>query len=296
MDETDFLSRIRTQYHNLTKSQRRIADYISEHGDEVLTNSITTLSRRIGTNPPALTRFFQAIHYKGFGEFKFLYEKALIAPLGSAQNVSHNDDVRTVINKLMTMHREALGDTFLLLDSHTVARAVDAICKAGKVHIFADGGPGASATFAYMLLLQIGVTCNYFTDRVLSIMGAGQLVKGDVAIGITYSGNSGTVVDALGIAAKCGATTIGITAHANSPLAKQADLPLCYSLKIADDLRYLHIARMCEIAIFGVIQSLVLNRTPPHLVKNLEFSKSAITFGRGSEERVTGKKDRKKKR
>ncbi|MCC8191035.1 MAG: hypothetical protein LIP77_10455, partial [Planctomycetes bacterium] len=71
IDDDSYLSRIRAEYDGLTKSQRRIADYLCRNQREVLATSITALSRKIGTNPPALTRFCQAIHYKGFGEFKF---------------------------------------------------------------------------------------------------------------------------------------------------------------------------------------------------------------------------------
>ncbi len=278
--DSDYLSRIRSKYHELTKSQRKIADYIRDHWEEVLTYSITGLSRRIGTNPPAITRFCQALHYKGFGEFKFLLEKALIVPYGASENVGHGDDVHTVIKKLMTMHHEAIGDTLLLLDTRLVERAVKAICNAGKVHIYADGGPGASATFAYSMFLQVGIPCNFFTDRILSMMAAGQLSKGDVAIGITYTGTSSGILNSLEVARQCNATTIGINAHASSPLSKLVHIPLCYSLKIADDLRYLHIARMCEVAIIGVLQSLILNILPPERVERLDFSKSAITRGR----------------
>ena len=292
--EPDYLSRIRAQYHTLTKSQRKIADYISAHPDEVLTNSITALSQRMGSNPPSLTRFFQALHYKGFGEFKFLLEKALVAPFGASRDVRHSDDARTVVKKLTALQCDAIGDTLLLLNTRLVARAAKLIGHSGRVHIYADGGPGASASFAYTLLLQIGIPCNFFTDRILAMMAAGQLGKGDAAIGITYSGTANAVLDALDIARKCGAATVGITAHDNSPLAKQVQIPLCYSLKIMDDLRYLHIARMCEVAILGVLQSLILNQTPPRIVKHIEFAKSAITQGR--EKKKEGRRNRKRER
>lgn len=283
--KSDILSRIRSQYHTLTKSQRKIADYIGNHPDEILANSITGLARRMGSNPPSLTRFFQALHYKGFGEFKFLLEKALVAPPGGSSEVGPDDDPRTIVKKLSDLQREAVGDTLLLLDTGLAARAARQIAGAGRVHIYADGGPGASASFAYMLFMQIGIPCNFFTDRVLSMMAAGQLGKGDAAIGITYSGTSNAVLDALDIARKCGAATVGITAHDNSPLARRAQTALCYSLQIADDLRYLHIARMCEVAILGVLQSLILNQSPARVARHIEFSKSAITRGRERREK-----------
>ncbi len=284
-DADSYFSRIRTNYDALTESQRRIADYLCRHRDEVLTNSITALSRKIGTNPPALTRFCQAIHYKGFGEFKFFLGKALVAPLGSQREVERDDDINTVRNKLLDLSREAIADTLLLLDQHQVARAAKAICDAGMVHLYADGGPGASSNFAYQLFLQIGVPCNFFIDSNLSLMAAGQLRRGDVAIGITYSGFSKTTIEALEVCRQRDATIIGITARVNSPVARMADIPLCYSLKIADDLRYLHIARMCEVAILGLLQSVILNRIPDRVAEHIQFSKNAIGLARRTREK-----------
>ena len=279
-EEADYLSRIQSQYTSLTKSQKKIADYLSRHPDEVLRNSITALSRKIGTNPPSLTRFFQALSYKGFGEFKFLLEKAMVSPPGAIKEVHYNDNAAAIKQKLMALHREAIGDTLLLLDEHLILRAAKAVANCGKLHIYADGGPGATATFAHVLFLQIGLPCTYFTDHILSMMAAGQLQKDDVAVGITYSGTSHSVLDAMEIAGDRLATTIGITAHANSSLAKHVNIPLCYSLKIADDLRYLHVARMCEVAILGFMQSIILNQMPKRIAEYVKFPKFAIAKAR----------------
>lgn len=279
--DDNILSRIRTSYKILTKSQRRIADYICAHQDVVMASSITALSRKIGTNPPALTRFCQAIHYKGFGEFKFCLEKALVAPLGTQLDVTDADGVHTIKGKLMDMQREAVADTLLPLDERQVARAVKVICEASMVHIYGDGGPAATCNFAYQLLLQVGVRCDFFTDSNISAMAAGQLRKGDVAIGITYSGFSAATIRSLSVARQCGAVIIGMTARTNSPVAKLSDIPLCYSLKITDDIRYMHIARICEIAIIGVLQSAIINRDPERVAKQIEFAKKAIVNARG---------------
>jgi DNA-binding MurR/RpiR family transcriptional regulator len=80
----------------------------------------------------------------------------------------------------------------------------------------------------------------------------------------------------MGKAVDQGVETIGITAHNNSYLAKLVTIPLCYSLHIGDDLRYLHIARMCEIAIIGLIQSALINIAPPHMHDNIARSRKEI--------------------
>lgn len=108
------------------------------------------------------------------------------------------------------------------------------------------------------------------------MLAVSQLQRGDVAIGFTYSGASKTILDIMAMAKKRGAVTAGITGYSESPLAKTVSIPLCYSTKVEDDLRYLHVARMCELSIIGLIQSEVLNIMPEERREKLLLSQSAI--------------------
>lgn len=274
----DFLLRIRSQQDSFTKSQKKIFSFLNSHPEEILTNSITSLAKRIGTTPPTLTRFCQLIHYKGFSDLKFCMEKNLSSPFISDKEILQTDSVSLIKKKLLEIDTEALSDSLQLLDDKYVERAVQAICHADMVHIYADGGPGASANYAYQLFLQIGIPCNYFTDMRLALMALPHLKKNDVAIGITFSGDSVSVIDAIKHAKECHVCTVGITAFTNSTLAKIVSIPLCYSMN-KDDLRYLHVARMCEIAIIGLLQSAIVNYIPQK-TNNILFSKKSIEKAR----------------
>jgi DNA-binding MurR/RpiR family transcriptional regulator len=216
------------------------------------------------------------IHYKGFSDMKFCIEKQISSPISEDMEVRMNDRIDDIKKKLIAMNTEAINDTLLLLDEARIYRVVKAILAADCVFIYADGSNSSSASYAYHALLQLGITANLFSDYCLGKMAAVKLKKNDVAIGITFSGKSLTVLDVMGKARDQGAGTIGITAHANSSLAKLVTIPLCYSLRIGDDLRYLYIARMCEIAIIGLIQSALINAAPSHVHDNIARSSKAI--------------------
>jgi DNA-binding MurR/RpiR family transcriptional regulator len=272
-NDDSYISRIRSKYDAFSKSQKQIARYLTEHPEVILTHSITSLSRKIGTTPPSMTRFCQMIHYKGFSDLKFCIEKQISSPFSEDMDVRMNDGIDDIRKKLIAMNTKAIADTLLLMDEAAIRRAVKIILAADNVFIYADGANGSSASYAYHALLQLGIPSNLFSDYCLGKMAAVKLKKNDVAIGLTFSGNSLTVLDVMGKAADQGAGTIGITAHTNSGLAKLVTIPLCYSLHIGDDLRYLHIARMCEIAIIGLIQSALINAAPPHVHDNLARSR-----------------------
>ncbi len=65
-----------------------------------------------------------------------------------------------------------------------------------------------------------------YGDAHLQAMAAVSLTKSDVAIGISHSGSTKDVVDALSSAHKSGAITIAITNFSPSPLTKAADIVL----------------------------------------------------------------------
>ncbi len=271
-----YLSRIRAKYETFSKSQKRIARYLSEHPEEILTHSITSLSKKIGTTPPSLTRFCQMIRYKGFSDLKFCIEKQIVSPFTQDLEVKLTDHIDTIKSKLIALETRAITDTLLLVDDACIRRAVKLIAAARSVFVYADGGNGASAAYAYHALLQLGISCNLFSDFCLARMAVTKLEKGDVAMGITFSGSSSTVLSIMEEAVRRGADTIGVTAFANSSLVKLVGVPLCYSVHIGDDLRYLHIARMCEIAIVGLLQSALINAAPEHMHENISRSKKAI--------------------
>jgi DNA-binding MurR/RpiR family transcriptional regulator len=271
-----YLSRIRTRYEYMSKSQRMIANYINEHPDEILKHSITTLARKIGTSPSALSRFCQVLHYHGFSDMKFCLEKDLFVPVCDNVMVSGADDISTSKKKFLNLYSSVLKETLLQLDERAIKWAAEAIGKADMTYVYPNGGPGATGIFAYQLFLQIGIPGNCFIDRQTAMMSASHLKKGDVAIGINYAGDASAVCDALSVAKRKGATLIAITVHANSPLAKLADILLTYSAKVEDDLRYRHISMMCELIIIGQIQSAIINLMPQKVQERIRFSKEAI--------------------
>lgn len=273
-------SRIRESYHALSKNQKKIANYILNNKSVVLQSSITVLARKIGTTTATLTRFCQALRYKGFSELKFYMENDLILPSDENVLIGRDDTLSDSIHKLLKYNVDALTDTMLLLDESRLRQAISLIVRAEKVYFYAEGGTGSSAQLGYHLFLQIGVTSNCFTDASLMIMSTSHLTSKDVVICMSYSGAAEGVLTAMRFARKNKAAVIAVTAFPNSRFAKAADIVLSYSCKIHDDLQYLHVARICEIAIIGTLQTGIVNHMVEMNDPRLADLKFAITSKR----------------
>lgn len=277
-EEVEYVGRIKMQYASLSKAQKRIANYILNHRDEVIHYSITTMAQKTGTVPSTVTRFCQALSYKGFSELKVYMEKNLATPLAIDAPIQKSDSIQMVIQKLMNTFQNAVSDTLRTLDGKELTEAVDAILQAKRIVFFGQSGGSISASYAQQLLLRINILSQMINGRVDMNLAASTLGPGDVAIGINYSGEIRAIIEALTTAKRNKATVIVITANPNSTMGKMADIKVCYSNNIPDDLQYLHIASMCEVAIIGAIQTEILRR--PMQIEKIEASKKTVLASR----------------
>ncbi|MCI8765915.1 MAG: MurR/RpiR family transcriptional regulator [Lachnospiraceae bacterium] len=277
-EDIEYVGRIKMQYASLSKAQKRIANYILNHREAVIHYSITTMAQKTGTVPSTVTRFCQALSYKGFSELKVYMEKNLASPLAMDAPIQKGDTIQVVIQKLMNTFQNAVSDTMRTLDGKALTRVVDAILNAKNIVFFGQSGGSISTLFAQQLLLRINILSQTVSGQVDMNLAASTLGKGDVAIGIAYSGEVRSVTEAMTTAKHNKATVIAITANPSSSMGKLADLKLFYSYNIPDDLQYLHLASMCELAIIGAIQAEILRR--PMQLEKIDACKKAVLASR----------------
>lgn len=279
-DSYAYQTRISKQYSSLSKTQRKIASYFETHEQEVLKCSITTLAKKIGTSPAAISRFCQVLHYQGFTDMKFSLTKKLAYTPSLDSLMEYSDDMALIKKNYLELYNKALTDTLMNIDERYITLAAKEIMKANHVYIYSSGNSGVSASSMYQLLMQIEIPCNCFSERQLAFMSISQLKKGDVAIAINFSGESSTLLELMTLAKQNKVTTLAITSDARSYLAKIVDLKLCYTTLIEDDLRQVHIARMCELAIIGLLQTEIIHQASKTNANYLKYTKLAIEKAR----------------
>lgn len=277
-ENIEYIGRIKMQYASFSQGQKRIANFILNHQEDVARYSITTMAQKTGTVPSTITRFCQALSYKGFSELKVYMEKNLMVPMAADNMIEKDDVIQVVIQKLMNSAQNAISDTLRVLDSRILVKVVDSMLSAGNIVWFGQSGGHVSTSYARQLLLRINILSQAINDKVDMNLAASTMKKGDVVIGMAYSGEVRNVIEALKTAKHNKATVVAITANPNSTMAKLADYKLFYSYNIPDDLQYLHLASMCEIAIIGAIQAEILKR--PTQLEKIESCKKAVLAGR----------------
>ena len=277
-EDLEYISRIQTQYASLSKKQKKIANYVFKHQKEVMHYSINTLAQKIGTAPSSITRFCQALSFKGFSELKVYMENNLISSAILDTPIQQQDSTAVMLQKLMNCAQGVIQDTLRSLDPQALSDPVDTLLSASILYLYGQSGGYISTLYAQQMLLRVGVLSQALNDNVDMSIAASTLRSSDVAVGIGYSGESRSVINALTNARNNRAKVVAITANPNSTMAKLAHHVLLYSYNIPDDLQYLHLGSICEIAILGAIQAEILHR-PGHN-SQLFASKDAILTSR----------------
>ena len=139
------IERIRDAYPNLSRTQRRIADYILDAGDTCCFMSLQELSEAAGVTPVTLLNFCKKIEYFSFSDFKKdlqVYIQSVISPrhvvktdLGHYQ--SHSD--ATFLTQAMEHELSLLTDTFSCLNMDALIHAVNMLCQAREIYLVGKG-------------------------------------------------------------------------------------------------------------------------------------------------------------
>jgi len=228
-NKQDFIVRLQTNYPSLRKSERKIADYLQKHANQRLDVSITEFAKLLKVSEATISRFCRAVGFQGFQDLKI----SLATSLSSAENfknipvdIDETDSIAEVGKKLSGTLSGAINETQRNLNMNNIHTAVDVIVDTKRVMLYGIGGAAAVLKAANHLFVKAGIKCTRYEDGYMQTVTASLMEKDYVALGVSNTGLSMTVVNALKIASENGATTICITSNPKSPIAQVSKICL----------------------------------------------------------------------
>lgn len=250
------LGRIRSARTGLKPAERAVADFVLANGDRVMHMSVSEAARDVGVGEATVIRFCRALGYRGYQEFKLRLAQDLVEPVAFIhENISFSDKPAEIATKVFQTNLRAVEETKRALDPAMVEVAARAIGNARRIDIYGVGYSYFSALDAKLKFARFGLTADAFGDPHLQVMSAVSLRQGDVAIGISHSGSTKDVVDALLPARKAGATTVAITNFSPSPITRTADVVLLTASPespLGGEVLTSRIAQLCVIDVLSV--------------------------------------------
>ena len=272
MDKTTL--NIKVLYNEMGKAEKQIADWILENPGKIISLSIVELAEQCGCSEATIVRFSKRLGLSGYQELKI----SLAAESGTTTvnaSITSNDTAFEMFEKVCNDIYCSLELTKKTINKAALALAAQKICTANKIVIFGLGNSASVAIDASHKFLRAGLNAVAYSDNHMQVIAASHLKEGDIAIGISHSGSSKDIVDALKIAKEHGAFAIVITNSGKSPILKHSDIVL--STK-ADETQYNILALNSRIVQLAIIDALyfyiVYNRSAESLdsIKDTEHS------------------------
>jgi len=228
-NDDGLLARIQERYGDLRRSERIVADHFRQHAGERLDSSITELARTLGVSEATISRVTRALGYEGFADLK------LSVAAGASRRVSFanipseldpEDTLVTTSRKLASALTYSLEETYKLLDADRIERAVDAIERSEKIVFVGVGGAAAICDEAAHLFLKAGIDADSYRDGYTQTIAASAMSAGRTMIGVSHTGRTQTVANALELARRHGSSTIAITSDPESEVGRAAEIVL----------------------------------------------------------------------
>lgn len=191
------LGNIRQKYSQLSKSNKKIADYILKSTSEAIGKTALEIGKVANVSAATVVRFAKIMGYSSMEDMKI----QLSAELQMNENdgiidsiISKNDSLDVLCLKAQTLIEDTISDTFELLDKKVVYRAIEIIKQSKTIYLFGIGSSGIPASDLFHKFNRAGYTTFYNQDIHIGLELLANANQTDVIICFSYSGYTREIV------------------------------------------------------------------------------------------------------
>ncbi|MDP8170715.1 MurR/RpiR family transcriptional regulator [Pasteurella skyensis] len=277
----NILDTVGSLYNSLTKTEKRIAEKLLNMPEELNQCSLSEIAENLCVGEATFIRFCRTLGFKGFTDFKLALAVELATRTNNhsifEEDISSEDSYLEIAKKLQISITRVTDETISLLDFQELEKVVQTLLQAKRIFLFGVGTSGLSAEEAKTKFMRIGLQVDAITNNHFMYMQAALMNKNDVVIGISHSGFSQEIIQALEIAKRNKAQTIAITHNLRSPITKVADLVLINGNKQGqlqgDSLR----TKIAQLFILDLIYTLIVKEEEKKATTNKQKTLDVIS-------------------
>ncbi|WP_412709656.1 MurR/RpiR family transcriptional regulator [Atrimonas thermophila] len=232
MSAKSCILRIRSTFDSLCHAQQKVAQFVLENPQEVLSSSISELAKKARVSEATVLRFTRAIGYEGYSHFRIaLAEDTATQSLRQGlekihEDVNVGDSFEAIFRKVLYSSVDSLSTTMNQVDGKSIEKAANLIYHASTLFLVAVGNSQPIAMDAVHRFLKLGKKTVFFTDPVAAAMFARLLGPNDTVVAISFSGLSVDVIEIVKIAKENSAKIVAITSQDNTPLTDLSDVKI----------------------------------------------------------------------
>ncbi len=219
----ELLSRIEERRSQMSKGQKRLADYVSKNYDKAVFLTAAKLGEVVGVSESTVVRFATQLGYKGYPGFQKALEELVRNKLNSIQRmevtygrISQSEIIEAVLHSDI----EKIKLTLEAIDQKAFDLAIDTLLNAKRVYVI---GIRSCAPLASFLSFYLNLVCENVTlvNTNSSSEIFEQLIRineEDVIVGISFPRYSMRTLKALEFASNRKAKVITLTDSVHSPM------------------------------------------------------------------------------
>ena len=219
----ELLVRIKDRYPELSKGQKRLANYVTENYEKAVFLTAAKLGEVVGVSESTVVRFATQLGYKGYPGFQRALEELVRNRLNSIQRmevtygrISQSEIIQSVLQSDI----ELIKHTMSAIDPNAFNMAIDIILNARKIYIVGIRScePLASFLSFYLHLIfenVVRVSTNGSSEMFEQLI---RISEEDVIIGISFPRYSVRTLKAMEFASNRKAKVITLTDSVHSPM------------------------------------------------------------------------------
>lgn len=192
----NLLQYIKQNYDKFTDREKLIADYLLLENIKIVDMSAKEIAEATKTSAPTVVRFAKKLGFSSLNEMKIKLSISLNEKKsnGEFEYLDKDLSTRSIVNGVKSSIHSIIDETVDLISEEELDKAVELLTNAKTIDIFSVGVSSLVGLDFYYKLSRINKRCIVHEDTHLQVTSSVLMQEGDVAVVISYSGETKEVL------------------------------------------------------------------------------------------------------
>ncbi|MBP7002749.1 SIS domain-containing protein [Amaricoccus sp.] len=280
---SDVLTAIRRALPDLRRSDRKVADLVLADPSRFMAATVAETADLAQVSQPTVIRFCVAVGCEGFNDFKLRLAQSLALGTPATHSVIlDQDSVQVIAGKIFDYTITSLDWARRRLDIERLEQAVGLLADATRLEFFGFGASGIVAQDAQQKFPLFDLPCGAERDLHQMVMQAGMMHPGDVAVVISNTGITTSLIEVAALARKNGAKVLGLLGSAG-PVAAHCDVALVVETLDNTNAYTPTISRLAALVTMDILSTAVALRRDSEHANRFKDMKQHLAYFRSRE-------------